>query len=68
MDQILVIYFQSSFINSNKKLIFFKGIENYLFLRQIRMDDINSNIVECKFPIKLHGSLLFLDKDQYWRI
>lgn len=46
----------------------FKGVENYLCLRQIRMDNINSNVVKCKFTVQLLGTLLALEKNQYWRI
>ena len=46
----------------------FKGVENYLCLRQIRMDNINSNVVKCKFTAQLLGTLLALEKNQYWRI
>lgn len=60
--------FQILFIFSSKKLMLFKGVENYLFLRQIRMDDINSNVIECKFTVQLLGSFLALEKDQHWRI
>lgn len=46
----------------------FKWIENYLCLRQIRMDNINSNAVKCKFTAQLLGTLLALEENQYRRI